>query len=158
MSVDIGNETVGMGLGFGMLALSVSMENLLCVYLVWLEFFTVGKYVYTASVQQVQIVGISIEHVCKCIIHNRSIVFLSLALSPLSPLSHTLPSPPLSPSLSPPSHSLSEEVFDFSTGQMTQMKARHLKDVMCGEFSEIFKLCTFVMVWQTSLLIISISW
>ena len=29
---------------------------------------------------------------------------------------------------------------------MTQMKAKHLKDVMCGEFSEIFKLCTFVMV------------
>lgn len=40
---------------------------------------------------------------------------------------------------------LSEEVFDFSSGQMTQMKAKHLKDVMCGEFSEIFRLCTFVM-------------
>ena len=40
----------------------------------------------------------------------------------------------------------SEEVFDFSNGQMTQIKAKHLKDVMCGEFSEIFRLCTFVMV------------
>jgi len=40
----------------------------------------------------------------------------------------------------------SEEVFDFSSGQMTQAKAKHLKDTMCGEFSEIFQLCSFVMV------------
>lgn len=40
----------------------------------------------------------------------------------------------------------SEEVFDFSSGQMTQAKAKHLKDTMCGEFSEIFQLCNFVMV------------
>ena len=43
----------------------------------------------------------------------------------------------------------SEEVFDFSSGQMTQAKAKHLKDTMCGEFSEIFQLCNFVMVIGT---------
>ncbi|RWS29223.1 Exportin-1-like protein, partial [Leptotrombidium deliense] len=40
---------------------------------------------------------------------------------------------------------LSEEVFDFSTGQMTQEKAKHLKDTMCSEFSQIFQLCQYVM-------------
>lgn len=40
---------------------------------------------------------------------------------------------------------LSEEVFDFSSGQMTQTKARHLKDTMCQEFSQIFQLCQYVM-------------
>lgn len=40
----------------------------------------------------------------------------------------------------------SEEVFDFSSGQMTQAKAKHLKDSMCSEFSSIFQLCQFVMV------------
>ncbi|KAK3780651.1 hypothetical protein RRG08_028099 [Elysia crispata] len=40
---------------------------------------------------------------------------------------------------------LSEEVFDFSSGQMTQAKAKHLKDTMCSEFSQIFQLCQFVM-------------
>lgn len=40
---------------------------------------------------------------------------------------------------------LSEEVFDFSSGQMTQTKAKHLKDTMCSEFSQIFQLCQFVM-------------
>ncbi|CAI9730357.1 exportin-1-like isoform X1 [Octopus vulgaris] len=40
---------------------------------------------------------------------------------------------------------LSEEVFDFSSGQMTQAKAKHLKDSMCSEFSQIFQLCQFVM-------------
>ncbi|XP_008555706.1 exportin-1 [Microplitis demolitor] len=40
---------------------------------------------------------------------------------------------------------LSEEVFDFSSGQMTQTKAKHLKDTMCSEFSQIFHLCQFVM-------------
>ena len=39
----------------------------------------------------------------------------------------------------------SEEVFDFSIGQMTQAKAKHLKDSMCSEFSQIFQLCQFVM-------------
>lgn len=40
---------------------------------------------------------------------------------------------------------LSEEVFDFSSGQITQTKAKHLKDTMCSEFSQIFQLCQFVM-------------
>ena len=40
----------------------------------------------------------------------------------------------------------SEEVFDFSTGQMTQAKAKHLKDTMCSEFSDVFSLCSYVMV------------
>jgi len=40
---------------------------------------------------------------------------------------------------------LSEEVFDFSSGNMTQIKAKHLKDSMCSEFSQIFQLCQFVL-------------
>lgn len=40
---------------------------------------------------------------------------------------------------------LSEEVFDFSSGQITQTKAKHLKDTMCQEFSQIFQLCLFVL-------------
>ena len=40
----------------------------------------------------------------------------------------------------------SEEVFDFSSGQMTQMKAKHLKDSMCNEFAQIFELCSYVLV------------
>ncbi|XP_032830122.1 exportin-1-like isoform X2 [Petromyzon marinus] len=40
---------------------------------------------------------------------------------------------------------LSEEVFDFSSGQLTQFKAKHLKDSMCNEFSQVFQLCQFVM-------------
>ncbi|KAI6099888.1 armadillo-type protein [Pisolithus croceorrhizus] len=35
---------------------------------------------------------------------------------------------------------LSEEVFDYSAEQMTQTKIKNLKNQMCGEFSEIFKL------------------
>ncbi|KAJ8917645.1 hypothetical protein NQ315_005092 [Exocentrus adspersus] len=40
---------------------------------------------------------------------------------------------------------LSEELFDFSSGQITQTKAKHLKDTMCSEFSAIFHLCQFVL-------------
>lgn len=40
---------------------------------------------------------------------------------------------------------LSEELFDFSSGQITQTKAKHLKDTMCNEFSSIFHLCQFVL-------------
>ena len=40
---------------------------------------------------------------------------------------------------------LSEEVFDFSSGQMTQTKAKHLKDTMCSEFQQVFMLCLYVM-------------
>jgi len=39
----------------------------------------------------------------------------------------------------------SEEVFDFSSGQMTQTKAKHLKESMCNEFQQVFQLCTFIM-------------
>ncbi|KAH7924554.1 hypothetical protein BV22DRAFT_1012975 [Leucogyrophana mollusca] len=40
---------------------------------------------------------------------------------------------------------LSEEVFDFSAEQMTQAKVKNLKNQMCGEFSEIFKLCSEIL-------------
>src|ERR1700679_4113434 len=40
---------------------------------------------------------------------------------------------------------LSEEIFDFSAEQMTQVKIKNLKNQMCGEFSEIFKLCSEVL-------------
>ncbi|KAJ7172647.1 CRM1 C terminal-domain-containing protein [Mycena filopes] len=40
---------------------------------------------------------------------------------------------------------LSEEIFDFSAEQMTQTKIKNLKNQMCGEFSEIFKLCREVL-------------
>ncbi|KAK9467884.1 CRM1 C terminal-domain-containing protein [Lipomyces arxii] len=40
---------------------------------------------------------------------------------------------------------LSEEVFDFSAEQMTQAKARNLKQQMCNEFSEIHNLCREVL-------------
>lgn len=48
-------------------------------------------------------------------------------------------------------HPPSEEVFDFSSGQMTQVKAKHLKDTMCNEFSQIFQLCSYVLVCNTAL-------
>lgn len=40
---------------------------------------------------------------------------------------------------------LSEEVFDFSSGQMTQMKAKLLKESMNNEFQQVFQLCNFIM-------------
>ena len=40
----------------------------------------------------------------------------------------------------------SEEVFDFSAGQMTQTKTLVMKDTMCQEFSKVFTLCSFVLV------------
>jgi len=40
---------------------------------------------------------------------------------------------------------LSEEIFDFSAEQMTQQKIKNLKNQMCGEFSEIFQLCSEVL-------------
>lgn len=40
---------------------------------------------------------------------------------------------------------LSEEVFDYSSGQITQTKAKYLKDTMCKQFSQIFQLCLFVL-------------
>lgn len=40
---------------------------------------------------------------------------------------------------------LSEEIFDFSAEQLTQVKVKNLKNQMCGEFSEIFKLCSEIL-------------
>ena len=40
---------------------------------------------------------------------------------------------------------LSEEIFDYSAEQMTQAKIKHLKNQLCGEFSEIFQLCYQVL-------------
>ncbi|KAG0048244.1 Karyopherin transporter [Gryganskiella cystojenkinii] len=40
---------------------------------------------------------------------------------------------------------LSEEIFDYSAEQMTQVKTKNLKNSMCGEFSEIFQLCSEVL-------------
>eukprot|EP00842_Homolaphlyctis_polyrhiza_P001757 jgi/Hompol1/2582/HPOL_001426-RA len=40
---------------------------------------------------------------------------------------------------------LSEEIFDFSAEQLTQQKAKNLKNQMSGEFSEIFQLCHEVL-------------
>ena len=40
---------------------------------------------------------------------------------------------------------LSEEIFDFSAEQMTQAKTKNLKNQMCGEFSDLFKLCSDVL-------------
>lgn len=40
---------------------------------------------------------------------------------------------------------LSEELFDFSTGQLTQAKSNYLKDTMCQHFQEVFSLCQYVL-------------
>ena len=40
---------------------------------------------------------------------------------------------------------LSEEVFDYSAEQMTTVKAKNLKTQLCGEFAEVFQLCTEVL-------------
>eukprot|EP00667_Euglena_gracilis_P000862 EG_transcript_863 len=40
---------------------------------------------------------------------------------------------------------LSEEVFDFSTGQMTQSKIRVMKENLNHEFALVFELCQFVL-------------
>lgn len=40
---------------------------------------------------------------------------------------------------------LSEEIFDFSAEQMTTVKAKNMKQQLCGEFSEIFQLCSEVL-------------
>lgn len=54
---------------------------------------------------------------------------------------------------------LSEEVFDFSQGQMTQAKAKTLKTSMKAEFAEIFKLCYKVLdkTIKPSLIIATLS-
>ncbi|CAI2165301.1 1535_t:CDS:10 [Funneliformis geosporum] len=40
---------------------------------------------------------------------------------------------------------LSEEIFDYSAEQMTQLKTKNLKTQMCHEFSKIFELCNEVL-------------
>jgi len=40
---------------------------------------------------------------------------------------------------------LSEEIFDYSAEQMTTVKAKNLKTQMCGEFSDVFSLCSEVL-------------
>ncbi|PWN41529.1 putative CRM1-nuclear export factor, exportin [Ceraceosorus guamensis] len=40
---------------------------------------------------------------------------------------------------------LSEEIFDFSPEQMTTTKTQNLKNQICGEFAEVFQLCTEVL-------------
>ncbi|CAG8682976.1 1597_t:CDS:10, partial [Ambispora leptoticha] len=40
---------------------------------------------------------------------------------------------------------LSEEIFDYSAEQMTQLKTRNLKTQMCQEFGQIFELCNDVL-------------
>ena len=52
---------------------------------------------------------------------------------------------------------LSEEVFDFSSGQMMQTKAKHLKDTMCSEFSQIFQLCQFVMEKSQNVALVAVT-
>lgn len=40
---------------------------------------------------------------------------------------------------------LSEDVFEFSFGTLTQAKTKQLKDTMCSEFGKVFQLCMFVL-------------
>ncbi|SNX83847.1 probable CRM1 - nuclear export factor, exportin [Melanopsichium pennsylvanicum] len=40
---------------------------------------------------------------------------------------------------------LSEEIFDYSADQMTTSKTKSLKNQMCGEFGEVFQLCSEVL-------------
>lgn len=40
---------------------------------------------------------------------------------------------------------LSEEVFDFSSELMTTVKAKNLKTQLCGEFSQVFQLCSEIL-------------
>lgn len=40
---------------------------------------------------------------------------------------------------------LSEEVFDFSRGQMVTEKVKKMKDSLNGEFSKIYELCEFIL-------------
>ncbi|SPC66099.1 probable CRM1 - nuclear export factor, exportin [Ustilago sp. UG-2017b] len=40
---------------------------------------------------------------------------------------------------------LSEEIFDYSAEQMTTSKTKSLKNQMCGEFGEVFQLCSEVL-------------
>ncbi|RNA06418.1 exportin-1-like isoform X1, partial [Brachionus plicatilis] len=52
---------------------------------------------------------------------------------------------------------LSEEVFDFSAGQMTQTKAKALKESMNSEFQQIFQLCNFIMANSQNINLITVT-
>lgn len=39
----------------------------------------------------------------------------------------------------------SEEIFDYSAEQMTQLKTSNLRQCICNEFSEIFHLCKEIL-------------
>ncbi|GAV00127.1 hypothetical protein RvY_11018 [Ramazzottius varieornatus] len=45
---------------------------------------------------------------------------------------------------------MSEEIFDYSSGTMTQAKTKHLKESMCAEFQQVFQLCLFVLENSTN--------
>ena len=53
------------------------------------------------------------------------------------------PLPPHPPT--PPTQLLSEEVFDFSRGELTQAKARDLKTSLNAQFGAVHDLCTFAL-------------
>ncbi|CAF0774350.1 unnamed protein product, partial [Brachionus calyciflorus] len=52
---------------------------------------------------------------------------------------------------------LSEEVFDFSVGQMTQIKAKALKESMNNEFQQVFQLCIFIMANSQNVNLITVT-
>ena len=54
---------------------------------------------------------------------------------------------------------LSEEVFDFSSEQLTTVKAKNLKTQLCSEFSEVFQLCSEILDKATkpSLLLVTLE-
>jgi len=52
---------------------------------------------------------------------------------------------------------MSEEVFDFSSGQMTQAKINELKNSFYKEFSLIFQLCDFILANSQRMSLISIT-
>jgi exportin-1 len=52
---------------------------------------------------------------------------------------------------------LSEEVFDFSKDQLTEQKTNALKERLHVEFSEIFKLCQFVLAKSTHVPLLTVT-
>jgi exportin-1 len=52
---------------------------------------------------------------------------------------------------------LSEEVFDFSSGQITQTKAKNLKESMNNEFQQVFQLCIFIMTNSQNVSLINVT-
>ncbi|CCJ30919.1 unnamed protein product [Pneumocystis jirovecii] len=54
---------------------------------------------------------------------------------------------------------LSEEIFDYSAEQMTQLKTKNLRTQMSGEFSEVFQLCSEILekAQKTSLILATLE-